>query len=214
MPFNVLDYWNLTSDELSEIISASPSLRGMMEGYIAEYKLRKMLLSSGKISDIGKYDNHDREKRGDLRVTYKGTEIGIEVKSLQTGTIKRRDDEYFGKFQCDASDRRTVTLPTGEKMQTTCLVIGEFDLLAVSLFGFLKQWKFAFAKNQDLPRSKYRGYTQKQRKYLLRTIVAITYPLHACIITQEEWENKIKSKIKERSKSKSLRDIQFSEEET
>ena len=31
------------------------------------------------------------------------------------------------------------------------------------------------------------------------------------VLTQEEWENKIKSKIKERSKSKSLRDIQFGE---
>lgn len=31
------------------------------------------------------------------------------------------------------------------------------------------------------------------------------------ILTQEEWEKKIKSKIKERSKSKSLRDIQFGE---
>lgn len=29
------------------------------------------------------------------------------------------------------------------------------------------------------------------------------------ILTQEEWENKIKPKIQKRSKSKSLRDIQF-----
>jgi len=34
------------------------------------------------------------------------------------------------------------------------------------------------------------------------------------ILTQEEWENKIKSKIEKRSKSASYRDIQFSEEET
>jgi len=31
------------------------------------------------------------------------------------------------------------------------------------------------------------------------------------ILTQEEWENKIKLKIEERLNSKSLRDIQFSE---
>jgi len=29
------------------------------------------------------------------------------------------------------------------------------------------------------------------------------------ILTQEKWENKIKSKIEERTKSKSYRDIQF-----
>lgn len=34
------------------------------------------------------------------------------------------------------------------------------------------------------------------------------------LLTQEEWETKIKSKIEKRSKSKDYRDIQFSEEET
>jgi len=48
MASNILDYWNLTPDELSEIVSANPSLRGMMEGYIAEYKLKKTLLHACK----------------------------------------------------------------------------------------------------------------------------------------------------------------------
>jgi len=179
MRSNVLDYWDLTSNELTEIVGANPSLRGIIEGYIAEYKLKRMLLSSGKIADIGKYDNHDREKRGDLFVMYKKAKIGIEVKSLQTATITEKDGKYVGRFQCDASDRRTVVLPTGDKIETTCLVVGEFDVLAVSLFGFLKQWKFAFAKNQELPRSKYRRYSEEQRKHLLKTLVKITYPLEA-----------------------------------
>lgn len=34
------------------------------------------------------WNEHDREKRGDLFIVYKGKKIGIEVKSLKTLTIK------------------------------------------------------------------------------------------------------------------------------
>jgi hypothetical protein len=178
MSQNVLKYWDISSDELSEIITAAPSLRGMIEGYVAEYKLKKFFKASGKINgDVGKYDDHDREKRGDLFVSYKGKKIGIEVKSLQTNTIKQVEGKLKAKFQCDASDRREVKLPNGEKLETTCLVAGEFDLLAVNLFAFRKKWEFAFAKNLDLPRTVYGKYTSKQRKHLLATLMEITWPL-------------------------------------
>lgn len=178
MEFNILKYWDITIDELSEIIGAAPSLRGMMEGYVAEYKLREFLKASGRIvGEIGKYNDHDREKRGDLFIIYKGKKIGIEVKSLQTNTIKQVDGKLVAKFQCDASDRREVELPDGEKLETTCLVAGEFDLLAVNLFAFRKKWDFAFAKNLDLPRTTYGKYTPQQRKHLLATLMEITWPL-------------------------------------
>ncbi len=61
-------------------------------------------------------------------------------------------------FQCDASDKRLVKLPSGQEIETTCLVVGGFDLLAVNIFQFANQWKFAFAKNADLPRTTSRKY--------------------------------------------------------
>jgi len=39
---NILKRWKLTETELTEIIEQNPSMRGLMRGYIAEYKLRKM----------------------------------------------------------------------------------------------------------------------------------------------------------------------------
>lgn len=175
---NILEYWDVTAEELTEIIGANPSLRGMIEGYLAEHKLRDFLRASGKIvGEIGKYDDHDRNKGGDLYIIYKDRKIGIEVKSLQTLTIRSTNDTYTAKFQCDASDSRTIELPNGEKIKTTCLVIGEFDLLAVNLFGFQKKWSFAFARNIDLPRTTFGKYTAEQRKYLLATAMEITLPL-------------------------------------
>jgi hypothetical protein len=59
------------------------------------------------------------------------------------------------------------------------LVVGQFDLVAVNLFDFGEQWRFAFAKNVDLPRSPSKTYTPEQRKYLLQTTPKITWPLQA-----------------------------------
>lgn len=173
---DILEHWELTQEELTEIVIGNPSLRGMLFGYVSEYKLKKLLLGEKRVTNIVKYDNHDRTKKGDLFIIYKGIEVIIEVKSLQTATIKEAEGVFSGKFQCDASDRRPVTLPNGNVLETTCLLVGEFDLLAVNLFEFQQEWRFVFARNKDLPRSQYKRYTPDQRQYLLATSMAVTWP--------------------------------------
>ena len=174
---NLLDRWQITPQELSEIISQNPSMRGLLMGYVAEYKLRKIWFSDERIERAIKYDDHDRSRPSDLEVHYNTVPITIEVKSLQTASVRQTEEGYQGRFQCDAGDRRTVELPNGESMQTTCLVVGQFDLLAVNLFAFREQWDFAFIRNRDLPRSRYNRYTPEQRQYLLATLVSVSLPL-------------------------------------
>jgi len=149
----------------------------MVFGYVSEYKLRKMWFGDPRFQDVKKEDDHDRTQKGDLWFTYQGVRLSLEVKCLQTNTVKQIGETYQGKFQCDASDRRQVILPNGDTLQTTCLLVGEFDLLAVGLFEFGQQWRFAFAKNSDLPRSTWRHYTAEQRTHLLASIMPITWPL-------------------------------------
>ena len=173
----ILDLWGVTIGELNEIVAASPSLRGFMFGYVSEYKLKKMWFSDERIHKLLKYDNHDRTRKSDVTFIYKGVEISVEVKSLQSASIGKAGETLTGKFQCDASDRRKASLPNGETLETTCLVVGEFDLLAVNLFDFEKRWRFAFARNRDLPRSEYKKYTSQQREHLLATLISITWPL-------------------------------------
>ncbi len=172
----ILDRWDITAEELTEIVSSNPSMRGLMLGYIAEYKLRKMWFEDERIENLTKYDDHDRKRTGDIAFFYKRVPIKVESKSLQAATIRKVDDVYTGKFQCDASDRREVILPNGERLITTCLVVGQFDILAVNLFEFEQKWRFVFARNRDLPRSKYRGYTSEQQQYLLSTLMDVTWP--------------------------------------
>ncbi len=44
------------------------------------------------------------------------------------------------------------------------------------VFEFEKKWRFAVAKNQDLPASSFRGYSEYQRSHLLATMVTVHWP--------------------------------------
>jgi len=173
----LLEQWGVIPDELNEILASRPSLRGILIGFVAEYKLSQMWFTDPRIDKLERYENHDRTRPGDFGFLYKGMPISVQVKSLQTNSVRRTEIGYTGTFQCDASDRRPVTLPNGQVVETTCLVIGGFDLLAVNLFEFGQEWRFAFAKNADLPRTKSSRYTSEQCQYLLATSVRITWPL-------------------------------------
>lgn len=154
---SLLRRWDLTERELTEVVDQNPSLRGMPFGYTAEVKLRQYIARNDLATSISKDDDHDRKKKGDLRVVYRGREFVVETKSLQTNSIKREGGAFKGKAQCDASDRRLVNLPDGSSSSTTCLLVGEFDVLAVNVFGFFGEWQFVFALNEELPRSTFRN---------------------------------------------------------
>jgi hypothetical protein len=173
---SILKEWEIDEYDLTMIIDANPSLRGMTLGYVAEFKFEQMWLGRAGISDVAKADDHDRTKKGDRTITYKGRTVVLEVKSLQTNTIRNVEGVWTARAQVDASDNRTVKLPNGEEVSTTCLLVGEFDILAVNTYAFEKKWRFVFAKNKDLPRTTFKKYKESIRKYLLATTVEITWP--------------------------------------
>ncbi len=171
-----LERLGITAEELEQIIASNASLRGVLVGYLAEVRLMQKWF---KEYPFKRYDDHDRTHKGDRWLTYRGRDFSIEVKSLQSNHVKRTPEGWAGRFQVDASDCRTIDLPNGDSVQTTCLKVGEFDLVAVNLFEFGHEWRFAFAKNRDLPRSPSKKYTPEQRQFLLQTTPKITWPLAA-----------------------------------
>jgi len=174
---NILQRWQISADELTEIIDENPSLRGFLAGYVAEYKVRRVWFSPPKVEESQKPDDHDRGEKCDLIVSYRGHRFRIEVKSLQTNSIRDAGEGKYGRFQCDASDKREVVLPNGKKVSTTCLKVDEFDVVAVNLYAFNGRWEYAFARNRDLPRTSHRAYTKYQRQHLLASLVPVTWPL-------------------------------------
>jgi hypothetical protein len=84
---SILDKWDIDEIYFTSVVRDNPSLRGMILGYIAERKLKDLFILSGKTNNHRKDDDHNRDKKGDLTLNYKGEEIIIEVKSLQTNSI-------------------------------------------------------------------------------------------------------------------------------
>lgn len=230
---SILQEWDIDENYFTAVVKENPSLRGMILGYIAERKLKDLFISKAQTDNHRKDDDHDREKKGDLTLAYKGQEIIIEVKSLQTNSIQiqlpdgrwipmitkvkagrkpssgfkkdgkpkiggiiykyvpnpdylalsneyRKNAKYTGAFQCDASDKREIILDNGEKVSTTLLKIGEFDVIAAGIFSFRNKWEFGFALNEDLPRSDRYG---ENSSHLIASLVSITYPLQAPFVS-------------------------------
>ena len=173
----VLEDWGITQDDLDTILSERPSVRGILIGFLSEYKLQRSVFSDARIHKLIRYDDHDRSRPADFSFEYQGETITVEVKSLQTSSVRSDNGGFTGRCQVDASDRRPVTLSDGTSLETTCLLAGTFDILAVNLFEFGQEWRFGFIRNRDLPRSKYPRYTEDQREQLLSTSVRVTWPL-------------------------------------
>lgn len=173
----ILEDWGITQEDLNAVLSERPSVRGVLIGFLAEYKLQRTVFSDARIHKLRRYDDHDRNRPADFSFEYQGERITVEVKSLQTKSVKSDNGGYTGKCQVDASDKRTVTLPDGSTLATTCLLAGKFDILAVNLFEFGQRWRFGFIRNRDLPRSKHKAYTAYQQSHLLATGLKVSWPL-------------------------------------
>jgi len=173
---DLLKEWDITAAELAEIVAENPSMRGLMFGFVAEYKLKKEWLVRPGITNIIRPRSHDREQKCDFTFDYRGVNLRLEVKCLDTPKVRLKEGAYEGTFQCNASDTTQVTLPNGRKVTTNCLIVGGFDVLAVCLFAFGRKWRFAFARNEDLPRTTWGGYTRAQQKYLLKSAMRISWP--------------------------------------
>ncbi len=105
---------------------------------------------------------------------------GHNTKNPKYQIVRERDianSSYRGEVQCDASDRREVVLPNGMLVNTTSLVVGEFDVLAAGLFSFRNSWDFAFCLNSDLPRTTSSNYPEAAHQFLLKTLVPVSWPI-------------------------------------
>jgi hypothetical protein len=169
--------WIHDPSEILDLLREAPSVRGMVYGNFAERRFLDYIRRDPEISGIERDDDHAKTK-ADRIFTRGGRRFTVQNKSLQTNSIREvGPGRYTAKIQNDASDRRTITLPSGERVETTCYAVGEYDILAVGLHPFTGEWGYAFKKNKDLRRTTSRKYTPEQRQYLLSTLEDITWPL-------------------------------------
>lgn len=174
---NIID--TITPEELVRAVKNAPSLRGMLIGYISELKYEEHITSLG-FSNIHKPDDHDRStNKADLCFQYKNREVKVQLKSIQTNSLRWDAEQSVlrATVQNDGSDKREVILPTGNSVFTTNYKSGDYDILAVPLFPFSGEWKFAYMLNADCRHTTSSKYNEEERRFLLATTEIITYPL-------------------------------------
>jgi len=163
---------------LVQLIVDNPSLRGFAYGYAAEFEFTKYLERLGTvISEHYKADDHKKTK-ADRTFVFGERVYTVQLKSVQTNLTKEiSPGVYETKVQNDASDSRKIRLPNGHSVQTTCYLVGEYDILGVSIQPFLGHWDFAFKKNKNLKRTTSSKYRKGDRKFLLATLEDFSFPL-------------------------------------
>lgn len=141
-----------TFGEIEGVINDNPSLRGFLQGYLAEISLMKILKSVPGVSLVNKIPDKDLQK-GDITLMYKGTILTIEVKSVLSSSIKEDNlyDSWGGTVGCKNSDKREILLEDGTQLNTSSIVRGAFDILAISTYAVSEKWDFLFMENRFLP---------------------------------------------------------------
>lgn len=192
---DIPDYWNdwrLDPDEFNRIVHQNSNALSAIYGYVAEERLREMFLEDDpRVRHIRSPEDQDSADKGDWAFEWRGEPMKIEVKSLQTHTIEKVDSnqttlgdgdepavEWEAGFHLKGtSDQRTIRYD-GEEHSTTLMnvVESDVDIMAVNLYRIEDQWRFAFLKVEDLPRSK-GNYPDGLREQLARSQVKLTVPL-------------------------------------
>jgi hypothetical protein len=163
---------------LLQVLAETPSVRGMVYGNLAEVQFAHWLDEHGVPLELQVRDDDHAKTKSDRTFPYDGRRYTVQVKSMQTSSIKEvGPGQFVAGIQCDGSDRREVTLPNGHHVLTTNYVAGQFMILATALHPFTGEWDFAFRLNSTLERTTYSRYAVEDRQYLLKTMVDISWPL-------------------------------------
>lgn len=142
---------DFTLEDIQELIELNPSLRGYLQGYLSEHRLKKYLLGVPGIESVEKIPDASSEK-GDFRILYKNTPITIEAKSVSSRRISHDIlvDTWKGQVILKAPSSRDIDYE-GVTYRTSVLPRGTFDILAVCSFNVTKTWDYFFIKNKHLP---------------------------------------------------------------
>lgn len=141
-----------TPEELDAVITENPSLRGFLQGYLAEVALKKQLLLIPEVTSVEKIPDQASEK-GDLKVRYRDMDLTIEVKSIGTNTVKQDVlyDSWQGTVAVRSSDKKELEVEGVGRIRTSSIPRGGFDILAISCYAVSGKWEFMFMDNDNIP---------------------------------------------------------------
>lgn len=164
---NVSILSGFTMDDIQELIDENSSLRGYLQGYLAERALKAQIIQIPGVESVIKIPDRDQEK-GDFKVVYKGVPITIEAKSVMTDSIRSDvlSQTWQGSVMVKNTDKREVQVDGIGTITTTKLERGQFDILAICCFAVSGEWDFLFIENRFIPAAD-EGYNLLKTKFIV-----------------------------------------------
>lgn len=145
---------SIDRSDLISIIDNNPSLRGYLQGYIAESKLQFYLSSLPEVSNVYKIADH-HERKGDFAFTFQGREWTVELKSASTSRIKEDHLEggISGSVRLKNPSSKLLFSTQDGEVRASNLKRGSFDILAISMVSMTGEWSFKFIANEKIKSS-------------------------------------------------------------
>lgn len=171
---DILSFLDISLDDLTNLSKENVNIFSMLYGYSAEVHIRNYFDSDARITDLKKYDDHDKLNRHDLAVMYKGREYTIEVKCIQNSSLKINDDTWAGQVQVQNSSGHFQTLPNGEEFYSKLREFGQFDILAIATNALGNGWEFRFMLNRDLPITRAKKVPDEYKHIFINTTIPVS----------------------------------------
>ena len=137
----------LEMSDLASMMEDNPNLRGYIQGYVAEYRLRQHLEVIPGVTNIKKIPDNIGIK-GDYEFQWEGRRVSIELKSARSNAIKFNLLE--GGTEACFDVKRAADEIMEDGIPTRNVIRGEFDILAICSFAMDNTWDFTFIHHRYL----------------------------------------------------------------
>lgn len=153
-------------DDVQALADENPNLRGYLQGYLAELRLKALLESVPGVDRAEKIPDSS-SLRGDFLVEYHGTLLRVEAKSMRSRSevFNPLTQSWSASVDCKNPGSRLLKVEGRGEVRATCIEERRFDVLAVCTQPVTGEWSFLFAPEVFLPRAENRpGYLQGRFK--------------------------------------------------
>lgn len=141
MPRDLAADYQLTPEQILQVIARSPRCEQMVKGFVAEYHFELKLIELKEQGLIDDWEKIDQDGQPDYRVTIGGRTQTIEVKLFMTQAASN------GRYKVDF--QRTRNSP-GDPL-SRFYRRSDFDVLAGCTYNQNHRWDFVCIRTSDLP---------------------------------------------------------------
>lgn len=142
MPHPLETEFELSSDEILNVIDRSPRCKQMVKGFVGEYHLEKVLNKLKADGILQAVERIDADGQPDFRIRSSARTFLVECKLAMTAK-----PTSLGDIKVDFQRTRNSPADPLSRFYKR----GNFDILAACLYNQTKRWEFRYIRTADIP---------------------------------------------------------------